>query len=234
MRNPGQFASFAYIEKHCYRQNRLLNICESRALHLNLVGPVPFSIHLIAFLLLWTDESFEHRAYTHPLNSTHGSSMQLQTIRLSAGSGLLSAKTASQLKPVQCSVQSSFSNPRPFTEMQLTRRHIYTKNHHGHFLVKKLLVHQKNPVWVPVLYTRVLLSGHSRDISSGVDPPGSSNSYQIYCPNPPTMGGTDILTMKVARAQTLDRWSLSISRNFLAMSQLYFAIRSQLHGMPEA
>ena len=30
------------------------------------------------------------------------------------------------------------------------------------------------------------------------------------------MGGTDILTMKVARAQTLDRWSLSISRNFLA------------------
>ena len=66
---------------------------------------------------------------------------------------------------------------RPFTEMQLTRRHIYTKNHHGHFLVKKLLVHQKNPVWVPVLYTRVLLSGHSRDISSGVDPPGSNNSY---------------------------------------------------------
>ena len=62
MRIPGHFASFAYIEKHCYRQNRQLNICESRALHLNLVGPVPFPIHLIAFLLLWTDESFEHRA----------------------------------------------------------------------------------------------------------------------------------------------------------------------------
>ena len=62
MRNPGQFALFAYIEKHCYRQNRQLNICESRALHLNLVGAVPLSIHLIAFLLLWTDESFVHRA----------------------------------------------------------------------------------------------------------------------------------------------------------------------------
>ena len=62
MRIPGQFASFAYIEKHCFSQNSQLNTCESRALHLNLVGPVPFSIHLIAFLLLWTDESFEHRA----------------------------------------------------------------------------------------------------------------------------------------------------------------------------
>ena len=87
--------------------------------------------------------------------------------------------------------------------MQLTRRHIYTENHHGHFLVKKLLVHQKNPVWVPVLYTRVLLSGHSRDISSGVDPPvpPSAATHQIYCSDPPTMGGddsTNILTMKVA------------------------------------
>ena len=53
MRIPGQFGSF---------EKRQLNICESRALHLNQVGAVPFSIHLIAFLLLWTDESFEHRA----------------------------------------------------------------------------------------------------------------------------------------------------------------------------
>ena len=174
MRNPGQFASFAYIEKHCYRQNRLLNICESRALHLNQVGAVPFSIHLIAFLLLWTDESFEHRAYTHPLNSTRGSPMQHQTIRVWLANGKNCVPTEAC---TLYSVWSSFSNPSPFTEMQLTRRHIYTKNHHGHFLVKKLLVHQKNPVWVPVLYTRVLLSGHSRDISSGVDPPGSSNSY---------------------------------------------------------
>ena len=62
MRIPGQYASFDCMEKQGFGQNRQLNICESRALHLNLVGAVPFSIHLIAFLLLWTDESFEHRA----------------------------------------------------------------------------------------------------------------------------------------------------------------------------
>ena len=104
MRIPGQYASFDCMEKQGFGQNRQLNICESRALHLNLVGAVPFSIHLIAFLLLWTDESFERRALhtSSQFHTWHPNAMQHQTIRLSAGSGLLSAKT--QLKPVQCSV----------------------------------------------------------------------------------------------------------------------------------
>ena len=66
MRIPGQFGSFEFMRRNkALDKKRQLNICESRTLHLNLVGAlgaVPFSIHLIAFLLLWTDESFERRA----------------------------------------------------------------------------------------------------------------------------------------------------------------------------